>query len=212
MALNPANLASEIQKALGMSGAPSKELIGEATAICDEVLKALVSFAPGAIVGVAPPTGGPLTLGAGTGGTISGMTGSSLANDMKTQMNKPKISKQLQAVADAIVSHTMTGLVEFAPNMILAACSNTATSPGAVTGLISTGGQISGLSGQPLSALMAEAFGGKVSPQLLKMCDAITNHIMSNSITGFVAAQVVGTASAGGGPIAAGAGVGGTIT
>lgn len=209
--INPQKFAVELQQALGLKGPPSAELIGEATAIQMEIAKASVTFAPGSITGIAP-SGGPLVMGMGVGGAILGMAGPSLASNMQKLMGKPSITPQLQGVANAIVTHVMTGLVGFPAGGIVAMCSNSATSPGAVTGLACTGGSVSGLSGKILATLMAPLFGGPPSPQLLKYCDAICNHITANALGTIGPGLVAGSASAGGGPIAMGTAAGGKLS
>jgi hypothetical protein len=49
------------------------------------------------------------------------------------------------------------------------------------------------------------------TPELEAMCQAIVDHIMDNAEVEYLTGAITGTCSAGGGPIAAGAGVGGTI-
>ena len=57
--------------ASGVMGIITPKISAMATAIVNHVMmNAVASYAPGSVTGVAPPTGGPLVAGAGTGGTI----------------------------------------------------------------------------------------------------------------------------------------------
>ena len=214
MSLAPPTLANDMAQAIGQ-GAASPQLIGEATAICTELMTpALVMHPPGSIMGNAPPSGGPLPDGeALPQGKILGMAGASLAAAMQANMGFPSITPQVMAMANAITGHIMAaGLVSFKKTQIQGICSNSPVSPGALTGLISTGGTVSGLDGSAMAQMMAPAFGGPASPELEKKCKAIVKHIQESGIVTYPPGSVSGVCSAGGGPVAMGAGVGGKIT
>lgn len=210
MAMVPNDLADKIKNALGFGAQPtSKETKGMAQSIIDEMKAALVNNPPGTIVGVAPPSGGPLTAGAGTGGLITGMTPPSLAGRFVSNGVAPSQTPQILGMASAICTHFQTGLVVFAVGGITGSCTNTPTSPGALTGA-GANGTIVGLAGPALAGLMSTSY-GSVSPQLLAMCTAIVTYVTANAKVAYASGSVTGVCSAGGGPIVAGTGVGGTI-
>lgn len=213
MALNPQQLAQQIAQAIGQEAA-SPQTLGEATAIIQELMSnGLVSNLPGTVMGVAPPSGGPLSAGTATSGKILGISGPTLASAFQSAMGYPSITPQLLSLANGITGHILAaGMVSFTTGMILGACSNTATSPGALTGLPSTGGKIAGLDGSAMAVMISPPFGGPPSDQLTNMCKAICTHIMSQAVVTYSAGAIVGVVSAGGGPVAMGAGVGGKIT
>ena len=212
MTLNPQQMASDMASAIGQ-GAPTMQMIGEATAIISEIMTSgTVLNMVGTVMGTAPPSGGPLTLGSASQGTILGVAGASLAASFQSNMGFPSITPQLLQLATGIATHILTGLVSFSPGMIMGVCSNTATSPGAFTGLACTNGLISGLDGSVMANIIAPAFGGPPSKQLLDKCKAICTDIMSMGIVTYPPGAVMGVCSTGGGPIAAGSGVGGKIT
>jgi len=207
-----AAFAEALKNGLGFDAEPtSSETTGLADAIITEFGIATVSNAPGTVNGVAPSSGGPLISGLASGGTILGMTGASLAGNMKTKMNKPSITAELQGMADAMVNHFLTGTVAFASGLIVGVCSNTLVSPGPLVGS-GSGGLISGYDGTVLANLMATSMGKPgTTPELISFCNNMVTYIMSNASVTYGPATISGTCSAGGGPIAAGTGAGGTI-
>lgn len=213
MAMVVSDLADALKSSLGFGAlATSSQNTGLAKAIIDEMMAALVNHAPGTITGTAPPSGGPLISGAATLGLITGMTPASLAARMIAEMGFASISAEVLQMATAICTHLQTtGTVSFASGNITGSCTNTPVSPGALIGE-GTAGQIVGLSGPVLAALIAVAYGGIVSPQLLSFSTALTDYIMNNAEVTYLTGTVTATCSAGGGPIIAGAGVGGIIT
>jgi hypothetical protein len=210
MPLVDAALALAIHNALAQPPPPTAQVLGMAKSIVNELKVAgIVNIPPGMVVGVAPSSGGPLTNGAASNGIILGPNAASLTGQFVANMGLAGASPQILAMANAICTHIMTGKVTFAPNKVTGACSNTPVSPGALTGA-AVGGTIIGLSGSAMAQLMGSAFGG-VSPQLLAKCNAICTYIMANAQVSFIMGTIVGVCSAGGGPVAAGAGTGGTI-
>jgi hypothetical protein len=204
-------LAEEINTAIGQPPPASAQTKGLAKSIINELKTAgLVNFLPGTVMGVAPPSGGPVTNGSASGGLILGPTPATLLAQMISNMGLAGSTPQVLAEATAIVTHILTGKVAFKPNTVTGACSNSPVSPGALTGA-AMGGQISGLDGGAMASLMGAAFGG-VSPQLKAKCQAICDHIMKNAQVSFTMGTIIGVCSAGGGPVAAGAGTGGKIS
>jgi hypothetical protein len=210
MAMVVSDLADALKSSIGFGAlATSSQNTGFAKAVIDEMQAALVNNAPGTINGTAPSSGGPLIGGTGINGLITGMTPVSLAARMIAEMGFPSPSAEIIQFATAICAHLQTvGSVSF--TLITGNCTNTPVSPGALIGEGSNG-QIVNLSGPVLAAAIAVVYGGIVSPELLSFSTALVTYIMSNASVTYTTGSVTGVCSAGGGPIAAGAGVGGTI-
>lgn len=207
-------MADSIRTSMGFPTPLSAQLIGWGTAIVEHLQTAgLVNNAPGTVTGTCAPVPGPLLNGAAAGGLIAGLSGSTLANLVKTYAGYPSITSQLQGLCDAIVSHVQTmGIVSFASGNITGVCTNTPLSPGTVTGE-GSGGTIAGLSGSVLAS-SAQGMAGfpSVTPELIAFCSGIVNYIMSDASVSYATGTVTGVAPAGGGPMTAGTGVGGTIS
>ena len=210
MPMIDALLAEEMNSALGQKPPASSQTKGLAKSIINELKTVgLVTLAPGTVMGTAPPTGGPLIMGSASSGIIAGPSPGTLVPQMLANMGLAAPTAQITSMATAICTHLMTGTVSFTAGMVVGVCSNTVTSPGVLTGS-ALNGTIAGLDGGAMAQLMAAPFGG-VSPELEKMCKAITDHIMKNAMVSFTMGTVLGVCSVGGGPVAAGAGTGGKI-
>lgn len=213
MVMVAADMADQLKGGLGFGVfSTSSELTGFATALIDHMsVSGLVAHLPGTVVGVCP-AGGPLSNGAATGGVVSGLVGATLAGLMQVQMGKPFISSQLLGMADAITQHLLAGLITFDVGTITGVCGNSPVSPGPLVGE-GTGGFFVGLSGPALAALAATGISQPyVSPEMLSFCNVLTAYITANAEITYATGTVTGTCPAGGGPLALGAGVGGTIT
>lgn len=207
--MQPETLAEEFKKAMDKDSEPtSDETKGLAKAIIEEVSGCLVSFAVGSITGVAPPSGGPVSNGAGSGGSILLVTGSTLSQKMQLNMGLPSVTSQLQQMADGIANHISSGRVSFQSGNITGVCANSPTSPGPFTGG-GAQGKIEGLSDSSLASGMAAGLGGPPTDEIKKMAKAIVDHIKTNAIVSFTMGGLTGLCSAGGGPIQAGGGIGG---
>lgn len=216
MAMVIATLAADIASGVGAPGV-TPEITAWATGIIQEITtNASVANAPGTVNGVAPTSGGPLIAGLATGGVISGMTGSSMADFVVAASGGlyPFASPEMICFCNGIVLHIQSsGLVGFAAGTIVGACSNTLVSPGALVGS-GVGGTVSGIDGSAMASIIVgncAAFFPSTTPQLIGKCSAICNHIKDNAVASYLAGTVVATCSAGGGPIIAGAGTGGKI-
>lgn len=211
MAMVVADLADELKDGLGFGAKPtSAETTGLSLSIITEFQIALVNHP--IVSGVAPSSGGPLTLGAAAGGIITGMTPASLAGNMKSNMGKPSVTAKLLGMATAMTTHFMTGVVNFASGTITGICTNTAVSPGPLTLGAGAGGIIAGYSGPALATLMASAMGfPSVSSELQAFCTKLVDYIMANSQTDYGTGSINGPCPAGGGPVVA-VGIGGLIS
>jgi hypothetical protein len=207
--MNPTQLGADIRDALGFSSKPvSAQLAGMAANIVTHEKTGVVSFAPGGVTGTAPPSGGPLTLGAANGGIVL-LVPSALEALFTTTFGGS--TSQTNGMAIAMSTHFQTALAAFATGGITGACANTPTSPGPLVGA-GANGTLSGLDGSALASAVATAIGqASPSSQLSDMCDVIVNHIMDNGAVTLPPASVVGVCSAGGGPVTLGAATGGLI-
>lgn len=214
MALVATDLSDAIRSAMGFPLPVSNQLNAWATGIVSHIqASSLVSNAPGTVVGIAPPSPGPLTLGAATGGTISGLVGTVMANLITSAdpTDYPSATPELTGMCNGICQHIVTaGLVSFSIGTINGACTNTPITPGVFTG-IGIGGTISSLDATAMATLIAsQASFPFVSSQLISMCTAIVNYIMANASVSY--SLVTGVCSAGGGPLIAGTATGGSIS
>lgn len=206
-----ADLAAELKDGIGQM-TTSGQISGFATAIVEHwQTAAIITNPPGTITGTTAP-GSPLAAGVGTGGIISGMTGAVLAALIAGYGGYPGVTAQLQGFADAMVTHFLTGIVVFAPGQITGTCTNTPVSPGPLAAGAGTGGMVTMLSGPALATLLATGIGqGAPTAQITGFATKLVTYIMTNAEAVYAPGSVTGTCPAGGGPLAAGAGIGGTV-
>src|SRR5579863_7374403 len=128
-------MADSIRSTMGFPLPVSTQLTGWATGIIGELTgHGLVNNASGTITGVCAP-GSPLSAGAGTGGLISGLSGSRLASAVQAAAGYPSVSSQLTAFCAQIVLHIQTaGIVTFTSGHITGTCTDTPLSPGPLAG------------------------------------------------------------------------------
>lgn len=160
MALNASGLADEVRSAMGFPSPTSKEIVGWATGIVDEVTSnGVATF--GNIPGPHP---------------ISGITGASMAGKVATAAGYGSVSAELLNFCTGVANHiTGSGVVTYAGPPP----APPALPPPAAWFL---GGVVSGLSGPAMAAQVASAVGYPgVSPELLNQCTAIADHIMANA-------------------------------
>lgn len=208
MPLKDAALAVEIKDSLGFGALETSGKNSDfAGGIVKHIKTGIVAFAPGTITGNAPSSGGPLSNGAGKGGKIA-LIPAGLEGLLAAAFGA--VTPEIKGMANAITTHIVTaGSVTFKSGSITGTCSNSSSSPGVLAGA-GANGIIEGLNGAALAALMASGIKqGAPSPQLLKMCDAICKHIMTNAKV--TLPVVTGVCAAGGGPITGGTAAGGTI-
>lgn len=208
MGMSGSTLADAIKSGLGFGAyATSTKNLGLANAIVAHVQTAVVTFAPGTITGTAPPSGGGLIGGAGTNGVIV-LVPAALESALVAVFGIS--TPEILGLADAISLHVSgLGKVTFSSGSITGVCTNTPVAPGTFTGTGSNG-HVIGLSGSTLAAAITAGIGQTIpTSQLTNMATEIVNHIMNNAVV--TLALATGACSAGGGPIAAGTGSGGTI-
>ena len=213
MSMNATAMATAIQVEMGFPSPPSEELIGWSSGLIAGLTAASFSNPPGTIVGICDP-GGPLLLGAGTLGVITGMIPATIASDIAEGAGYLGVSSQLSSFCAQIVTHIQTlGLITFEPNSVIGVCTNTPISPGAMIGKAS-GGKISGLSGSVLAAAIHSTVGypGVVSGSLTSFCTGMVNYIMDNADFAYPDGQVTGACPPGSGPLSGGTGVQGVIS
>lgn len=155
MSVNYVTLASEIATAIGHPGNVTTRVTGFAHGILEELTQ-----------------NGTATVGAPTGNTISGMTGSSMATKVANYAGYSYVSTQLNKFCKGIVDHIQgSGVVSY-----------TGPTPPAVP-IYFLGGTISGLNGTGMASNVVSEVGYPfTSTELLAMCGAIANHINNNAV------------------------------
>lgn len=88
------SMASKIATAAGF-GSVTAELLGLGNGICNHITSS----------GLVTYTNAPDFT---SGGTVSGLSGSAMANEIKTSAGFPSVSAQLLGLANAIANHIMT--------------------------------------------------------------------------------------------------------
>jgi len=153
MAVNPTLLATEITTGLGQL-LPTVQVTGFATGVLNELTQK-----------------GVASTGLPTGNTISGMSGSDMADKVATDAGYGSTSAVLVKFCTGIVNHIQeAGIVSY-----------TGPVPPAAP-IYYLGGTISGLSGPAMAALVQSNVGyPSVSVELLGMCNAICTHIVTNA-------------------------------
>ncbi len=213
MAMTGAGMAERIRSDMGFPLPVSQQLIGWGTGVVTHIQNAaLVNHASGLVTGTAPPSGGPLSSGAADQGLISSMTGSTMADLVEVNAGYGFVTSQLLTFCNEIVSHIESlGRVEFSSGDITGTCTNTAISPGPLSGGAGTDGFIKLLNGPVLAAAIHAAVGypGSVSTPLIEFCTAVVGYIMDNAEVTHT--TVTATCPAGGGAITSGTGVNGTV-
>jgi hypothetical protein len=112
--LSGGNIASAVQAGFPFSSSSSKF-----TAFCNTLVSYImsggqVSFASGNITGVCtntPLTPGVLTAGAGSGGTVGGMSASALASMIQSSIGAPSSTPQMTGFAQALIDHVQNNAV-----------------------------------------------------------------------------------------------------
>jgi hypothetical protein len=213
MALNADQLAQALLNTMspkvdgkGMPVSSTAQVKAYAAGIVSCLQSAIVSNAPGTIVGVTAP-GAPLTAGAGTGG-IMVITPSALQAQTATAFVG---AKTIAAENTAIITYIGTGLIVFPTGGIVGTCTNTPTSPGPLTAGTGTGGMIVGLTGAAALGAVAPAL-GTPGPAAVAFYNALITYILSSAQATYGTGTVQGVCPPGGGPLTAGSASGGTIS
>lgn len=202
MALNATALSSVIASGLGIS----------TTAFTDAYARGIIAsieaatFAHAVVTGVAPSSGGALTVGTAIGGIIS-ISPSQM--EAITDLQFP-LSPQINPENAAICSYIGTGLVSFTSGKIIGTCTNTSLSSGILASGAGVNGTILGLNGTSALAAVTSAL-GTVGYLGLPFYNALINYINSNAVCAYASGSVTAAISAGGGAVT-GIGIGGKIT
>lgn len=178
-----------------------------ADAVISTYKAAMFANAPGTITGTAAP-GGPLMVGTGAGGIVTGMSPSTWLG--KTQPAFGGATTLSQEAAASTTYLMSSSIIVFAPGDITGTCTATATSPGILLNGAGSGGKITGLVGTAWAAAVLGAI-GIPGPLGAAVYTALAGYIMANADCSYSSGSVVGTFSAGAGPLVAGAGTGGMI-
>lgn len=208
-------LAAAMAAKLGKPVTP--QLLGWGNGIVLELQTgAIVSHSTGTVIGQSAP-GSPLSQGAASGGSISGISGSTMASLVVANSSGtyPVVTPQLLGLCTEIANHIISeASVDFASGNITGNCTNTPLSPGPLVNGAGSNGEISGLDGDSLAN--DAAFGVPfippiATPDLKDFCNAIIDYIMNNANVIYPPNSIIAVCPPGGGPITGGTGTGGKI-
>ena len=210
MALIAKELAAKMQQALGQktdgSGAAiptPDELTKRANGIC-KALKAGTFAHAGTITAIGAP-GSPVTLGTGLLGVLVLSPAA-----MITEVLQSAVGPHATAEATAFIAYLATGTIMFPPGKITGNCTATPVSPGILAAGAGSGGRIIGINAAGAVAAMLAA-GIPMGPESIPHYNAAITYILANLEGSYSSGSVTGTFAAGGGPLAAGTGIGGII-
>jgi len=212
MSLSSSRLTSTIKIALNVGAQPtSLQNSGMSSDIVNHVSSAIVANAPGTIMAEAPSSGGPISNGTGTDGTIA-LIASALEASFASTFGTS--TPQIKALADAISNHISgLGKVSFAIGDITGVATNTPVSPGELTAGAGMNGTVGSLSVSVLAQAITSALGQSTpTTQVTQVATAIINEVQNFGTAAYEVGSVTGTFSAGGGPMVAGTGIAGTIS
>jgi len=214
MALDKNALADKIATAIGAKDKDGNdvpatpEMKAYADAIITTYKAGLVSNLPGTINGVTAP-GSPLVNGMGTGGLIAGLLPATMVGVMLTGFPTANPSIISTHCSSCVGYETSASLVSFTAGNITGQCTSTPLNPGPLVSGAGSMGKISGLVGAAWSSILTPPLGDPTLSE--KIYSAIATYIMNNAEVSYLLNTVVGVCPPGGGPLAAGAGTGGTI-
>lgn len=160
----------------------------------------VITFAPGTITGVTA-AGAPLSAGAGAGGVGVYPPPVMIAKTSVAFHHAPLAAPE----HTAFLGYLATLPIAFNAGDVTGQCTNTAESPGPLVNGAATGGFLVGASG-----VAAAAFVGAIGPDQAAIYQAILDYMASDGEVVFPSGTITGTCPSGGGPLAAGAGAGGT--
>lgn len=215
MALNINDLADVMNAALAVldkDGAPiatTDQMKTYAEAVITTLQTGIVSHITGTVNGVTAP-GSPLVAGAALGGLVANLLPTTWASIVS---GGNPLANPAMLVTDSTQSTaylTSSCLVNFIAGTITGTCTNTPVSPGPLAAGAGTGGLILGLVGAAWAAAVMPPSGNPILTQ--NLYNAIAGYIMTNAEVEYASGGIIGTCPAGGGPLVAGTGVGGTIT
>lgn len=214
MALDSQELARKLHDALAQKtdgkGQPtpiSDQTLSYAKGIVAALKAAVVSNAPGTITGVTAP-GSPLSGGTGSAGVMVLTPGPMEAETL--QGVPPQALPNIAKENVAIISYISTGLVTF--STITGTCTSSSTSPGPLAAGAGANGTITGLTGAGATGAVSAALGSVTGPDMIKHYTALINYILANATATYASGSITGVCPPGGGPLAAGAGAGGTVS
>lgn len=208
LALKLHNVLSQTSDKDGAPTKVSEYTKAYAKGVVASLKSAVVTNAPGTIVGVCAP-GSPLSAGAGIAGLVVALPVQMLAETVKTF--PPGSTVMLTQENIAIITYISTALAVFSPGSITGTCTNTAESPGPLLNGAGSGGKLTIINGIGAYAAVSAAI-GPLGPSALLHYNTLINYILDKAEVTYSTGSVVGICPSGGGPLGAGAGVGGTIT
>lgn len=212
--LNADDLAHKLSDAFkyhtdsgGLPFPPPDMLANYAQGVVAALKAATVSNVPGTISGVCAP-GAPLSGGFGAGGIMVVAPGPMIA---KTQPGiHPLGAVNYSKENAALCTYLSTGIVVFAPGTITGTCTNTAESPGPLSGGVGANGTLTLLNGAACTAAIVAVLGGLGPlPSAIAHYTALIDYILANAKVAYP--SVTGVCPAGGGALV-GAATGGIIS
>jgi hypothetical protein len=211
MAMSADDMAKAVHKALGQpaSTAISPQAKGLTKSIVDEIKEG--GKVAHALVTGTTAAGSPLAAGAAANGTVTGLVAASLAGRFVANGVAPSVTKETKDYAAAFVKHMLTAQVLFPPGKITGSATSSSSSPGPLAAAQGKQGQVLGLDGDALAALIGASRGG-VSATLKAECGAIVKHITDACEATYLPGDVKGTCPPGGGPLASGVATGGKLS
>ena len=216
MAMDPCGLATAIRVAMGFPAPNSRQLIGWATGVIDEITTGVVTNATGTITATYCCVG-PISAGTAICGVIACICNNPMAQGIIDNSSGAYrfISVQLRNYTCAIACHIVScGVVTFASGQITGCAT---TMPCILVAGAGTCGMIGCLCGPVLAQLIATKVGyGRVSVPLRIKATAMVCYIMTNSEVTYSAGCVTGdtpiSCCAMGGCLLNGTGVAGVIS
>ena len=210
MALVVNDLADAINKAIG-----AKDANGQATPTTPQMkayAQAIIDTIKAGLINRVGAPGAPLSNGTATGGLILGLVPAIWIGDIVSGSPTAKPA----AIADEATASTSylmaSSLINFQTGNIKGSCTATPTSPGILAAGNGAEGKIEGLDGSAWANAVVGVTPGANPDLTTKIYKAVVDYLKSKATATYASGTIVGTFSAGGGPLIAGAGIGGTIS
>ncbi len=202
MSLNASTLNTLLASALGITPTAYTQKYSEGIIASIQA----ATFTHAVVTGVAPSSGGALTVGTAAGGIVS------ISPSQMEAITDPQFSTspQIDTENSAIVSYVGTGLINFASGTINGTCTNTPITPGILASGTGSNGTVVGLTGSGALSTVTSAL-GTIGPLGSPFYTALIDYINSNAVCSYASGNVTAVISSGGGPIT-GVGINGQIT
>lgn len=179
-----------------------------ANAIITTLKAGIVNNVPGTVTSTGAP-GAPIPDGAASGGLVSALIPATWVGVMVSGNPTSNPATLLNEATISTGYLMSSSLIAFQVGGITGTCTATPVAPGILAAGAGTGGKLSGIDGSAWdAALAAVTQGGPLGkPIYTAIADYVKDKIEATYLTG----TVVGAFAIGGGPLIAGAGIGGTL-